>query len=269
MGFRFPVVGTLPYKGFFDPAAAEAEAERLRDRGLDVCTSAVRAYSTLGWLDDPLTGPMLDGDDVELVETLLHEFVHATAHVASAADFNEGVATFIGQEATVDFLASHDVAGEARSRAELVALARARARDTRRVMNALQLLRGDVSSLYRRTDLDDDTLGGERRRLEAATRARVAALRLETRDATQLARHLRLGDACLALRATYGDDLEHHHRVFEALGSDLRAFVAHLRESVRAADAELVRERFFAPRPRDTTTRTGPAADFARGAGFE
>ncbi len=30
-GFWFPLVGTLPYKGFFEPERAEAEAERLRE----------------------------------------------------------------------------------------------------------------------------------------------------------------------------------------------------------------------------------------------
>ena len=32
-GFWFPIVGRVPYKGYFDPARASAEAERLRGEG--------------------------------------------------------------------------------------------------------------------------------------------------------------------------------------------------------------------------------------------
>ena len=42
--FRFPIVGRVPYKGFFDAARAEGEAERLRARGWDVCLVPVPAY---------------------------------------------------------------------------------------------------------------------------------------------------------------------------------------------------------------------------------
>lgn len=45
--YWFPVVGELPYKGYFDRAQAEAEAQRLRETDdFDVCVSGVTAYST-------------------------------------------------------------------------------------------------------------------------------------------------------------------------------------------------------------------------------
>jgi predicted aminopeptidase len=97
--FGFPIVGEVPYKGFFDPSWAEAEAAKLGADGYDVCLVPVSAYSTLGWFDDPVTTPLLQGDPGELVETLLHELVHATVFTPSEARFNEGVATFVGQEA--------------------------------------------------------------------------------------------------------------------------------------------------------------------------
>ena len=95
--FWFPIVGSVPYKGFFDPARAHEEAERLRAEGLDTCQVPVRAYSTLGWFEDPVTGPMLRGSEGALVETLLHELTHATVFVKSQADFNEGVASVRGR----------------------------------------------------------------------------------------------------------------------------------------------------------------------------
>ncbi|MCA9506621.1 MAG: aminopeptidase, partial [Myxococcales bacterium] len=58
--WRYPLLGRLPYRGYFDRAKAEAEAVRLREReGYDVCETGVTAYSTLGWLADPVTSPML------------------------------------------------------------------------------------------------------------------------------------------------------------------------------------------------------------------
>ena len=68
-GFHFPLVGRVPYKGFFEIESAEHEAERLRADGLDVCVLPVRAYSTLGWFDDPLTTPMLEQPgDARIIE---------------------------------------------------------------------------------------------------------------------------------------------------------------------------------------------------------
>src|SRR5262245_50859214 len=57
-GFWFPLVGRVPYKGFFDQARAEREAQELADEGLDTCLVPVVAYSTLGWMADPLTAPL-------------------------------------------------------------------------------------------------------------------------------------------------------------------------------------------------------------------
>jgi predicted aminopeptidase len=99
----FPIVGKVPYRGYFDTDRAHAHADTLRAEGLDVCVVPVRAYSTLGWFDDPLTGPMLRQPRPVLVETLLHELVHATVFVPGDAEFNEGVAAFFAQEARVRF----------------------------------------------------------------------------------------------------------------------------------------------------------------------
>jgi len=46
--WTYPVVGRLPYRGYFDHAEAEAEAARLRKLGLDVISRPVDAFSTLG-----------------------------------------------------------------------------------------------------------------------------------------------------------------------------------------------------------------------------
>jgi predicted aminopeptidase len=108
VGFWFPLVGRVPYKGYFSVEAAEAEAQRLRARGLDVCLSPVPAYSTLGWIADPVTGPLLRAPRTDLVATVIHELLHAPVYVPGDADFNEGLATFIGEEGALRFFVARD-----------------------------------------------------------------------------------------------------------------------------------------------------------------
>lgn len=235
-GFRFPIVGTLPYKGFFDPARAEAEELRLRGQGLDVCRVGVRAYSTLGWLDDPVTGPMLRLEEGRLVETILHELVHATAFVPSNADFNEGVASFIGQEASVRFYAARDGAAAADAR-------RASVDDDRRVDAALLLFRGAVAELYENGEPGPER-DAARAALEEQARTELAALELTTRAPDELARRVRLNDACLALVGTYAADLPDYAFRLHGMDGDVGGFVAALRA---AADSDEPREALLEP----------------------
>lgn len=92
----FPIVGSLPYKGFFDPESAKEEAEKLKSRGYDTFVRGVSAYSTLGWFSDPILSSMLNYKDHDLVDTVIHETTHATIYIKSQADFNERLAVFIG-----------------------------------------------------------------------------------------------------------------------------------------------------------------------------
>jgi len=222
-GFHFPIVGDVPYKGFFEAARAEAEAERLRAQGLDVCVLAVPAYSTLGWLSDPVTDPMLRYGDTFLVETVIHELVHATVFFADAADFNEGIATFIGQEGAVRFFA-------ARGQGDSV---RAEVSDERLVSAVLLDSREQVGALYA-TALAGPERDEQRAAIADATRAALAALPLRGLDAATIATNTRLNDACLSIAATYTADLPAYGQRLAELGDDLHAFVARV---VAAKDA--------------------------------
>jgi len=244
-GFRFPLLGVLPYKGFFELEAAEGEAAELRADGLDVCVVPIRAYSTLGWLADPVTEPMLAGDDLELVETLLHELVHATAYVDDDTDFNESVASFVGREAAARYVGQRGLDGDARSPSELEAEQRRRSDDSQHIAAEVAALRKSVAELYAR-ELAPREQEAARSKLERDARERVTRLDLHRPDATELAQQLRLGDACLALQGAYSDDLPLHAELLDRLGGDLPAFVDRLRES---ADSDTPREAFFASAP--------------------
>lgn len=229
-GFWFPVVGRVPYKGFFDPTRAEAEAQRLAEAGQDTCVVPVSAYSTLGWFDDPVTQPMLRAGPGRLVETLIHELVHATIFAPSQPEFNEGIASFVGQEASVRFFTERDGPGSERAQE-----ARRRVDDDRAIAGVRLALRERVSELYH-----DEPAGAmrhqDRARLEARSREALAALPLTTRDPATLSREARLNDACLSLAGTYAADLERYALRLEALGGDLAGLVEAARAASEAPD---------------------------------
>jgi predicted aminopeptidase len=102
----FPVVGRMPYLGFFNPEKAEREKENLERQGYDVIVRDAEAYSTLGWFSDPITMNMLDSSPVVLVDTIIHELTHATLYVKGQGSFNEGLALFMGRLGAARFLES-------------------------------------------------------------------------------------------------------------------------------------------------------------------
>lgn len=100
----FPVVGRVPYKGYFDEAGARAEEERLKARGLDTYLGCTRAYSTLGWWKDPVLSTMLEASTGALAEGLLHEMAHGVVYLRGQGDFNESMATYVGERGAEEFL---------------------------------------------------------------------------------------------------------------------------------------------------------------------
>jgi predicted aminopeptidase len=94
----FPVVGSVPYKGIFNPDDARKERSKLEKKGLDVWIRGVDAFSTLGWFSDPLYSYMKDYPVHRLAELIIHESLHATVFLKNQAQFNEELAEFVGSE---------------------------------------------------------------------------------------------------------------------------------------------------------------------------
>src|SRR5919206_1255214 len=92
----FPIVGRVPYKGFFDFSAAQRAAKQLADRGFDVYLRPAAAFSTLGFFNDPLVSTTLREDSLDLVNTVIHETTHSTFYARGQAVFNESFANFVG-----------------------------------------------------------------------------------------------------------------------------------------------------------------------------
>ncbi len=100
----FPIVGKVTYKSFFTQEDALKEKRFLETKGYDTFIQRAGAYSTLGWLKDPIFSSMLRWDEVTLANLILHEMTHATIYFKGQTDLNEQIATFVGNQGAVDFL---------------------------------------------------------------------------------------------------------------------------------------------------------------------
>jgi len=103
--WKFPIVGRVTYKGFFTGEDALKEKKSLEEMGYDTFVHGVSAYSTLGWLKDPIFSSFLDWKEEALANLILHEMTHGTVYFKGETEFNEQMATFIGNRGAIEFLA--------------------------------------------------------------------------------------------------------------------------------------------------------------------
>ena len=226
----FPVVGRVPYKGFFDFDAGRREAKAVDAAGFDAVLRPASAFSTLGWFNDPLLPTTLKLDTLELANTVIHELVHTTYYAPGQAVFNESVANFVGSRGAERFFRAR---GQTKAADDV-----ARRWDDERVFGTFW------SGLYASMDSAFQAHPGDRAaRLVARdtvfAHARYAlrttlAPRLTTMDSAAIAR-VRLNTAAVLARRIYLTDLDLFERVYAASQSDIRVTIAKLLELARVA----------------------------------
>jgi len=99
----FPVVGRVPYKGFFNKKDAIKEFNKLKEKEHDVFLRPSAAFSTLGWFNDPLLSTMIEFEETSLVSTVFHEITHNTVWLPDHVSFNETLANVVGTAASIQF----------------------------------------------------------------------------------------------------------------------------------------------------------------------
>jgi predicted aminopeptidase len=222
----FPIVGHVTYRGYFDPERADRFAARLSDTGFDAYVRSAALYSTLGFFDDPVPRSMLLWPPFQIVDTIVHELVHATIFVPDDVDYNESLATFIAHAATLDFFADQP---------EQVEAARPSFADERTFAELLDGLADEHEELYADTES-----------AEAARTSREAIFRryqesIFAAQAWKTDRYASFGSAqlsnayVLAHRAYLGD-LPCFEAQLSKLGGDLNAFIRAEREDPGRSD---------------------------------
>jgi predicted aminopeptidase len=216
----FPIVGRVPYKGYFDFGAAREAARSLDAAGFDVYLRSSPAFSTLGWFNDPLLSTSIGPDTLYLANTVLHELTHNTFYAAGQAVFNESFANFVGARGSAWFF---------RSRGSRAAADEADARwsDEKLMAEFWSRLYATVDSAFHAHPLD--SLARLQARDTVYSRARrelvdVMGPRLRTIGPRSLER-MRLDNAALLAHRLYATDLDLFDEVWVKTRGDLRLAV--------------------------------------------
>jgi predicted aminopeptidase len=227
----FPFFGSFPYKGFYNRAGAERLAGRLRRRRLDVLVRKVDAFSTLGFFRDPIYSFMLGYSDFEMAQLILHEQAHATVFLKNRIQFNEELATFVGNEGALAFLRERDG-----PQSESYAGALASLEDQRVFVAQVRGLALELERLYAE-DLPREQILAEKQRTIQDYQQRFLD-RYDGLFGTDRYRgfgEVRINNAYLDLYRTYTQDLEVFYRLYENEERNLRATIEVLKQVGKAA----------------------------------
>lgn len=101
----FPIIGRVPYKGYFKKEDAAREKKRLERKDYDAALGGAVAYNTPLWFSDPIPSTVLEDSPGELASLLIHEYTHGTIFIKNQVGFNESLAEFMGNQGAEEFLA--------------------------------------------------------------------------------------------------------------------------------------------------------------------
>jgi len=224
--WSYPFLGPLPYRGYYERADAEAEAARLKGEGYDVIVRPVDAFSTLGFLRDPLYSFMKRYSPFEIASTLIHEQTHATLFLRGQPEFNEEMANFVGD--TGAFLWLRETYGEGSPEYRVAVEEQA---DSERFVSLLHGLAATLEAVYA-SDLAREQKLEEKAGIIDAFKGGLADSRAAgfKTEAYSHLEALPLNNAYISLYRLYTDDVPLLREWFAArCGSDLKRFMASMK----------------------------------------
>lgn len=218
----FPIVGKVPYLGYFRREDADRLQARLEARGWEVWVREAGAYSTLGWFRDPLLPGMLRWSEGDLAETILHELAHATLWIPGSVSFNETFANVVGEAAARRYLVETYGEGSAP-----VVDWDDDAHDVVEWRRLLHDLYEDLDALYRDPALDDATRRRRKAELFASLPERVEASALvRKRRFSAIARAGPWNNARMLQYRAYNDRDADFRAILAREQGDVAAFIA-------------------------------------------
>jgi predicted aminopeptidase len=214
----FPVVGCVSYRGYFSLEAAEGFADGLRGEGLDVHVAGARAYSTLGWFDDPVLDTMMGDDETVLAGILFHELAHRRVYLPGDSAFSEAYAVAVERAGMRRWL-------EARARPDLRARYEARLVAQAEFLELLRAARERLESVYG-SDLAPAAMRAAKASILAGLREQYDVLERERGRPGPYRGWFDAGlnNARLALVSTYHRHVPAFERLLAEVDGDLAAF---------------------------------------------
>ncbi len=224
----FPIVGNVPYKGYFDFAAAQRAAADLRKQGFDAYVRPTSAFSTLGFFNDPLISSSLHADSIDLANTVIHELTHNTYYAPNQATFNESFATFVGSRGAEAFF-------RARGDTEAARLSAERWEDEKILGRFWTGLYNEIDSAFRAHPNDKNARLAVRDTIFHHAHERLVdsvGPLLKTYPKEALVR-ARFDNAALMARRVYHTGLDHFDSVYAQSGNDLALAVRQIITAAR------------------------------------
>jgi predicted aminopeptidase len=219
--WKYPIVGKMPYKGFFNVKDAKKESEKLEKKDLDVWVRGVDAFSTLGWFRDPLYSYMRGYSAARLADLIIHELLHATVFIKGQVQFNEELAEFIGSEGSRLYIESRFGIDSDEYREISASSA-----DNKVFINFIQELTAELDELYK-SDLGREGKLREKERVIQAAQKRFDAEydSLFSNDDYRGFSERKINNAYLDLFRLYHDKDNYFADLYESSQLDLAGFI--------------------------------------------
>ncbi len=231
--WNLPVVGTIAYLGFFNKSDALAERDYLVSQGYDTFMYDVDAFSTLGYLPDPVSSKLLERTVPNLADTVVHELLHNTIWAPGNDRFSESLATFVGRTGGMEFLKYKFGADSA-----VLQQATEAYEDGDLIQEFLNSVATYAKNLYAQKISSQDKIAQRDRVFQAARQRFANEIKPQLHNPDRYAGYatFQYNNAFLLVNVRYNSDLSIFSRTYESVNRDWSAALSIFREAARASD---------------------------------
>lgn len=235
----YPIVGCQAYRGYFSRQDAVDFAEKLKSQDFDVSLGGVRAYSTLGWFNDPVLNTFINYPKNDLAGLIFHELAHQQVYIKGDTVFNESFATLVEIKGVEKWLLEHA------TQDELLSYRQSQEFDNavvKLILRHKQALEGIYNS-----QLPDEVKIKQKALVFAALKREYAKLKQvsEMPDSSWNRWFTRdLNNANMIAIGSYYDKVDAFNKIYENVEGDFSAYYSEVKKLAKLSTVK--REAFFA-----------------------